>query len=161
MTADTFHYPDQVQLYCPHCQVDLTLAKHENGAVRAPQPGDNTVCFRCLAFLVYVSPEAGQLRLDLITPEGFDALPERSAAALLQVRGELERARAEGDQLQPTRFEAALALEVTALKARVVQLEQLVAQLQGSVHVVLEEDRPCPTCHLTDCVCEPDEGEDT
>jgi len=154
MSVDTFHYPDQCQLFCPRCQVDLTLAKHEHGAVRPPRGGDHTVCFECLSFLCYVEPEPGQLRLDLLTLEAFSALPEQNQASLLQVKGELQRAKAEGGQVRPTRYEAALALELTALKARVAALE-----------AEAEQDRACPTCKLVDCCCDDDaadgEGEDT
>ncbi len=123
MTADTYNMPDQPQLYCPACGCDLSLAKHERGAVRPPQAGDRTVCGHpgCFTFLLYVEPEPGQLRLDVIQREEFEALPERLQASLLQVRGELANGAHRASQ--PTRYEAALAVELTALKRRVAALE--------------------------------------
>ena len=122
MTADSYHMPDQILMYCPACQGDLTLSKHESGDVRPPRAGDHTVCGHhpCYTFLRYVEPEPGQLRLDVIQREEFEALPERAQSALLQVRGELQSAYRAN---QPTRYEAALALELTALKQRVSMLE--------------------------------------
>jgi hypothetical protein len=114
--------PDQPQLFCPACQSDLTLAKNERGNVRPPKAGDQTVCGHagCYTFLKYIEPEPGQLRLDVISREEFEAMPEVLQAGLLQVRGELASA---ARPAQPTRYEAAIAVELTALKKRVAVLE--------------------------------------
>lgn len=122
MSVDTYNMDDQPQLYCPACGRDLSLAKHEQGATRPPQAGDQTVCGHkgCFTFLRYVEPEPGQLRLDLVTREEFEAMPELKQRGLMQVRGELANMYRES---QPTRYEAALAVEMTALKKRIIALE--------------------------------------
>lgn len=125
MSADSYHMPEQCQLFCPSCQVDLTFSKVEAGDTRPPKAGDHTVCCQCLIYLKYVEPEAGALRLDAISRDEFEALGEQYQIPLMRVRGELLAARQERQAIQPTRFEAALALEVTALKERVRALEDL------------------------------------
>lgn len=119
MTVDTYHYSDQPQLYCPACQHDLSVTKHERGDTRPPQHGDHAVCAYCFTFLRYVAPEPGALRLDVIPREEFEALPEQLQAALMQARGELQAA---GEDAKPTRYETLLALELTALKQRFADL---------------------------------------
>jgi hypothetical protein len=123
VSADTHNMDDQPQLYCPACGRDLSLAKHERGSERPPKAGDLSVCGHngCFTYLRYVEPEPGQLRLDIVQREEFEALPEKIQAGLMQVRGELAGAHRAN---QPTRFEAALAVELTALKKRVATLEQ-------------------------------------
>lgn len=120
MTTDAYHMPDQFQLFCPSCNLDLTLAKHERGDVRKPKAGDHTVCSHCFSYLQYAEPEPGQLRLDWLTDKGFEGLQEQSQIGLIEVRAELKAQKASGP---PTRYEAALFLELTALKCRVVSLE--------------------------------------
>lgn len=129
MTADAYHMPDQIQLFCPLCQADLTLAKHAAGPVRGPVHGDCTVCSLCLQFLRYAEPEPGQLRLDALGDAEFQALAEQHQAALIQVRQELKQVLESGRSTQPTQFEAALMLEVTALKARIARLERVAERL--------------------------------
>ena len=61
---------------CPHCDKQLNAAGTRPGIPdtdpRAPQPGDLTVCYGCLAPLAF-GPE---LRLQFATPEeALEALP--------------------------------------------------------------------------------------
>jgi hypothetical protein len=135
VTVDSYNLPEHPGLVCPVCSKDLTFAKNERGESRPPRAGDQTVCGHdgCWAFLRYAEivytcrcqsvpcgcPK-GDLRLDLISEEEFNALPDQLSTGLLQARGELQgmfRA------TQPTRYEAALAVELTALKQRVRTLE--------------------------------------
>ena len=134
MTADSYYMPDQPQLYCPSCQADLALARTTRGTARPPKGADLPVCFQCLEFLRYVEPEPGVLRLDVVHADEFESLPEVLQGGLLQTRGVLLQTKRDGEQAQPTRYEAALAVELTALKARVAVLES-------------PPSHACPHCH--------------
>jgi hypothetical protein len=120
LSTHAYNYDGQQPLmYCPNCQSDLTLARPERGEIRPPKAGDQTVCFHCLAYLRYAEPEPGQLRFDTINRESFEALPEQLQIGLMQVRAEL----ATRASPVPTKWEAALARDLTALKGRVAVLE--------------------------------------
>ncbi len=111
-------------LFCPNCQADLAVSMPEkNDQGRAPQHGDRTVCSGCLTYLHYYQPAPNELRLDVIDRDEFERLPEQSQAALMQVRGELLARQEHERHAKPTRFETALAIEVTELKHRVQAME--------------------------------------
>lgn len=114
------HDGEQLMLYCPACQTDLTLAKPERGESRPPRGGDVTVCFHCLAYLSYREIEPGQLCLDVMPREAYEALPEAQQIGLIQIRAELATRVAQ----VPTKWEAALATQVTKLQQRVAALQR-------------------------------------
>jgi hypothetical protein len=83
VASESIHYDEVVP--CPVCGTSIDAARQVHG-MRAPVPGDLTLCFECTALLVFDRPPA----LHAMTDAELAALDEDEYEALRFAKQQLE-----------------------------------------------------------------------